>query len=289
MGKTGFKKAKGARKAFLIFNTLFMVFLCAAVIVPILKILSSALGNKGTYGLELLPRRIDLIPFERVLGMYRTKRAFLVSLGTTAAVTLIGLIISSISAYILMQRDMPGAKLFGYMLLVTLVFNVGFIPEYLAMKKLGLQYSYLPIVLPLCLNAANIFLLRNYFEQLPQSIMDAAEIDGCTPVDKFFMIVLPLSRAPLAVIGLFFASAAWNEYFRYILYSTSNTENLQYVIRDWTFPGCLGVSAPDWLRGLNYQSFICANVILGVLAAVVFVTFFMHFFKPPKDVELLEK
>ena len=119
--------------------------------------------------------------------------------------------------------------------------------------------------------------------------MDAAEIDGCTPADKFFMIVLPLSRAPLAVIGLFFASAAWNEYFRYILYSTSNTENLQYVIRDWTFPGCLGVSAPDWLRGLNYQSFICANVILGVLAAVVFVTFFMHFFKPPKDVELLEE
>ena len=194
MGKTGFKKAKGARKAFLIFNTLFMVFLCAAVIVPILKILSSALGNKGTYGLELLPRRIDLIPFERVLGMYRTKRAFLVSLGTTAAVTLIGLIISSISAYILMQRDMPGAKLFGYMLLVTLVFNVGFIPEYLAMKKLGLQYSYLPIVL-----------LTSVMTERGSSV---AKFQPCTPMDttdaimsllpSLYVTVLPALRSGIS-------------------------------------------------------------------------------------------
>ena len=83
------------------------------------------------------------------------------------------------------------------------------------------------------MNVYNLVLMRSFFEQLPESLFEAAEIDGCTPMGIFYKIVLPLSKAALASIGLFFAVAAWSEYFHYVIYITSTDKyNFQYKLRD---------------------------------------------------------
>ncbi len=231
------------RSWFVLFNTLFFVFLMAAMIIPIFKIFCDSMVNETVYGLKLIPKGFDpntgkevwfnTIAYKRIVtdpGLYKP---FLISIYTTLMTTFLGLLISTLGAYVLIQKDMPGVKLFSYMLLFTMIFNGGLIPTFLVMKNIGLLDSLWAVMLPMSMNVYNLVLMRSFFEGIPVSLFEAAEIDGCTPMGIFVKIVLPLSKAALASIGLFFAVAAWSEYFHYVIYIKSSSKyNFQYKLRD---------------------------------------------------------
>lgn len=224
---------RGWRAVFVIFNTLFFIAMMVAMIVPILKILCDSLQNKTVYGLQLIPDEFNLIAYKYIFSADSLSRPLVISIITTLATTFLGLLISTIGAYILIQRDMPGVKFFGYMLMFTMIFNGGLIPTFLVMKKIKLLDTLWAVILPMSLNVYNLVLMRSFFEGLPTSLFEAAEIDGCTPIGTFIKIVLPLSKAALASIGLFFAVAAWSEYFHYVMYiSDTSLYNFQYKLRD---------------------------------------------------------
>ncbi len=231
------------RSWFVLFNTLFFVFLMAAMIIPIFKIFCDSMVNETVYGLKLIPKGFDpntgkevwfnTIAYKRIVtdpGLYKP---FLISIYTTLMTTFLGLLISTLGAYVLIQKDMPGVKIFSYMLLFTMIFNGGLIPTFLVMKNIGLLDSLWAVMLPMSMNVYNLVLMRSFFEGIPVSLFEAAEIDGCTPMGIFVKIVLPLSKAALASIGLFFAVAAWSEYFHYVIYIKSSSKyNFQYKLRD---------------------------------------------------------
>lgn len=224
---------RGWRAVFVIFNTLFFIAMMVAMIVPILKILCDSLQNKTVYGLQLIPDEFNLIAYKYIFSAESLSKPLVISIITTLATTFLGLLISTIGAYILIQRDMPGVKFFGYMLMFTMIFNGGLIPTFLVMKKIKLLDTLWAVILPMSLNVYNLVLMRSFFEGLPTSLFEAAEIDGCTPIGTFIKIVLPLSKAALASIGLFFAVAAWSEYFHYVMYiSDTSLYNFQYKLRD---------------------------------------------------------
>ncbi|MBQ9518877.1 MAG: carbohydrate ABC transporter permease [Firmicutes bacterium] len=261
-----------SQKLFGIFNLLFLGFLCAAVLVPLLKTLSESLVNHTVYGIRMFDELPDFIAY-KALALNCFKSELWVSLATTFATAFLGVFISSIAAYILIRRDMPGVKIFKWLLLITLIFDAGFIPRFLVIKKLGLLNSLWAIILPMSINAGNIFLLKTYFEQLPKTLFEAAEIDGCGPMKTFFMIALPLARGPLAVIGLFFATAAWNEYFSYILYISDTAKyNMQYAVRD-IFTARTDVSDVF----VNLKTLQCAKIVACILPALVVCPLFLHF------------
>ncbi len=231
------------RSWFVVFNTLFFIFLMAAMIIPIFKIFCDSMVNETVYGLKLIPKGFDpntgkevwfnTIAYKRIVtdpGLYKP---FLISIYTTIMTTFLGLLISTLGAYVLIQKDMPGVKIFSYMLLFTMIFNGGLIPTFLVMKNIGLLDSLWAVMLPMSMNVYNLVLMRSFFEGIPTSLFEAAEIDGCTPMGIFVKIVLPLSKAALASIGLFFAVAAWSEYFHYVIYIKSSSKyNFQYKLRD---------------------------------------------------------
>ncbi len=228
-----FRKGYRARAVFVILNAIFFIFMMVCMIVPIIKILSDSLMNHTVYGLKLIPDEINFIAYGRIFSQESLRRPLVISVYTTLMTTFIGLLISTIGAYILIQREMPGVKLFGYMLMFTMIFNGGLIPTFLVMKTIGLLDSLWAVIIPISLNVSNLVLMRSFFEGLPKSLFEAAEIDGCTPIGIFFKIVLPLSKAALASIGLFFAVAAWSEYFHYVMYiSDTSKYNFQYKLRD---------------------------------------------------------
>ena len=96
---------------------------------------------------------------------------------------------------------MPGRKLLANFLLFTMIFNGGMIPTYLVMKTLGLTNTLWVVILLPAINVYNLVLMRNFFEGIPASLFESAEIDGCSPMGTFFKIVLPLSKAALTAIG----------------------------------------------------------------------------------------
>ena len=231
------------RSWFVVFNTLFFIFLMLAMIVPIVKIFCDSMVNETVYGLKLLPMTVDketgkqiwfnTIAYKRIITDPALYWPFVISVYTTLMTTFLGLLISTLGAYVLLQKDMPGVKIFSYMLLFTMIFNGGLIPTFLVMKNLGLLDSLWAVMLPMSMNVYNLVLMRSFFEGIPYSLFEAAEIDGCTPMGIFIKIVLPLSKAALASIGLFFAVAAWSEYFHYVMYfKSANKYNFQYKLRD---------------------------------------------------------
>lgn len=281
--KTG-KNKNLSERLFVLFNTLFIIFLSVCVLVPLIKTLSISLTNTYQYMMSLnFFKEIDIRTYKFLMGLgsfeefVDFRSALIVSLFTTFMTAVIGLFVSCIGAYILTQKEMPGAKILGRLMLFAAVFNGGIIPRFLVMHRLGLINSLWVVILPMCFNFASILFLKVYFESLPKDMLDAAEMDGCSPVGKFFKIVLPLSKAPLSAVGLFFAAAAWNEYIGYVLYiSDVSKRNLQYLLREWFF-SFDGINRTASWYNVNPAAAGAANVVIliipAILASIVTVNF----------------
>ncbi len=274
-----------ARSWFVLFNTIFFILLMAIMIIPIYKIFCDSMVNQTVYGLNLLPRGLDpetgktawfnVIAYKRIITDPALYHPFWVSVYTTLLTTFLGLLISTLGAYVLIQRDMPGVKLFGYLLLFTMIFNGGLIPTFLVMKRVGLLDSIWAVIVPTSMNVYNLVLMRSFFEGIPASLFEAAEIDGCTPMGIFIKIVLPLSKAALASIGLFFAVAAWSEYFHYVIYiKSSDKYNFQYKLRD------LFQDKQDASEGtkINVNTLKSAAVIVSVVPFMFIYPFCQKYF-----------
>ena len=273
--KFSFQKGYRARAVFVILNTIFFIFMMICMIVPIIKILSDSLMNHTVYGMQLIPDEFNPIAYSYIFTRDSLRRPLVISIYTTLMTTILGLLISTIGAYILIQREMPGVKVFGYMLMFTMIFNGGLIPTFLVMKKLKLLNTLWAVILPMALNVSNLVLMRSFFEGLPTSLFEAAEIDGCTPIGTFIKIVLPLSKAALASIGLFFAVAAWSEYFHYVMYiSDTSKYNFQYKLRD------LFADKQEAMEGIqiNLKTLQSAAIIVSIVPFMFIYPFCQKYF-----------
>lgn len=273
--KFSFRKGYRARAVFVIFNSLFFIALMVCMVVPIIKILADSLMNHTVYGLQLIPDEFNPIGYQYILTRDSLRTPFLISVYTTAMTTFVGLAVSTIGAYILIQREMPGVKAFGYLLMFTMIFNGGLIPTFLVIKKVGLLDSLWAVILTGALNVYNLVLMRSFFEQLPESLFEAAEIDGCTPFGIFIKIALPLSKAALASIGLFFAVAAWSEYFHYVIYIKDTTKyNFQYKLRD------LFADKQESMEGMqiNLKTLQSSGIIVSIVPFMFIYPFCQKYF-----------
>ena len=199
----------------------------------------------------------------------------MISVGTTLVGTFLGLALSTLGAYVLIQWDMPGRTFFANFLLFTMIFSGGMIPTYLVMKNLGLTNNLLGVVLLPAINIYNLVLMRNFFEGIPQSLFEAATLDGCTPMATFIKVVLPLSKAALASIGLMFAVAYWNDYTNYKLYITdSSLYNFQMKLRSIM----MGSDLPQANGGATENTVKSAAIIIAILPFMILYPFLQKYF-----------
>lgn len=267
-----------SRKIFLAADSLLLFFLAAAVIIPVIKIFGTSLCTYpaalwGTGFFKDVSARV----YKALLELSGCRYAILTSVITTFAVTVIGLYVSSTCAYITARRNIPGAKFLTWMIVLTVVFDAGIIPKFMVMKELGLLDSLWAVILPLSVNVFNIMLLREYFRGLPESLYEAAELDGCSPLKTYFSILLPMMKAPLAAVGLFFSSAAWNEYIGYWLYIDDMRKyNMQLYLK-WT----LFERMYFWEERAAYpRAYQAAMIILILLPTLLMMPLFMKFCVP---------
>lgn len=225
-------KKKKKVKAFPIVNAIIFIIISLIILIPMWKVVVDSLDAAAGYGMRLWPNNFSLGGYRLIVTRQSLYKPFLISCLVTVVGCVMGLLLSTLGAYVLIQWQMPGRNLFGYMLLFTMLFNGGMIPTYLVMNQLKLLNTLWAVLLPLSINVYNLVLMRNFFEGIPQSLFEAAEIDGCSPIGIFIRIVLPLSKAALASIGLMFAVTFWNDYTNFKLYVTKNSlYNFQMKLR----------------------------------------------------------
>lgn len=262
-------------RLFNVINGILFILISIIMLIPIYKVLVDSFDLSSAYGMRLWPKQFGLAGYASVLSNPTLYRPLLISVGTTLVGTFLGLALSTLGAYVLIQWDMPGRTFFANFLLFTMIFNGGMIPTYLVMKNLGLTNNLLGVVLLPAINIYNLVLMRNFFEGIPQSLFEAATLDGCTPMATFIKVVLPLSKAALASIGLMFAVAYWNDYTNYKLYiNDSSLYNFQMKLRSIM----MGSDLPQANGGATENTVKSAAIIIAILPFMILYPFLQKYF-----------
>ncbi|RIQ16057.1 carbohydrate ABC transporter permease [Jiangella rhizosphaerae] len=228
-----------------------LLIACALVILPFLAVVSTSLADQQQVteagGYVLWPDRPNLDAYRAILSGGVVTRALMVSIGITVVGTALSLTCVTLLAYSLSR---PGSFLQKPVLLTvlfTLFFTPGMIPMYLTVRQLGLLDSYWSLILPTMVGAFQVIIMRAFFQEIPGELIDAARIDGANELQILTRVVLPLSKAVIAVIGLFNAVAYWNAFFNAVLYINDTAKwPLQLVLRTYVVDNAaLGVDTAD--------------------------------------------
>jgi len=256
-------------------NGILFVIICGVILVPIWKVLVDSFDLTTGYGMKLWPDHFGLDGYITVLTNPSLVTPLMNSVITTVSGTVLGLLLSTLGAYVLIQFDMPGRGLFAGILMFTMIFSGGMIPSYIVMRNLGLTNTLWVVILMPAINVYNLVLMRNFFEGIPTSLFESATLDGCTPMQIFYKIVLPLSKAALASIGLMFAVAYWNDYTNYKLYITkADLYNFQMKLRSMM----MGSNLPTATGSATENTVQNAAVIVAILPFMILYPFLQKYF-----------
>lgn len=269
-----YKPKKRKLKPFEIINGIVFIIISLIIIVPIWKVFVDSLDAKTSYGLNFLPQTFSLIGYKVIITTESLYRPFVISVVTTICGTALGLLLSTLGAYVLIQYEMPLRNLFANLLLFTMLFSGGMIPTFLVYKQLHIVNTLWAVIIPLSINVYNLVLMRNFFDGIPKGLFEAAAIDGCSPMRIFIQIVLPLSKAALASIGLMFAVGFWNDYTNYKLYITdSRLYNFQMKLRAMM----LGSDLPT-ASGVSENTLKNAAIMVAIIPFMIIYPFCQQYF-----------
>ncbi len=206
------------------------------IIIPVVHTIAKAfsVGNAEVAGrVFLLPIDPQLTTFQAILEETSFIRALCNSIYVTVVGTLLSLIVSTLFAYALSSKYLKGKKIFIMMCIVCMVFKGGMVPTYMVISGLGLINSFWSLILPSCMNIFNMLVIRNYFDGLPESVIESASIDGASDFRTLISIVLPMSVPCIATVGLLYGVSFWNSYIAPSLYITDASKiTLQILTRD---------------------------------------------------------
>lgn len=208
------------------------------MVYPFLYVIIQSLAPDRSSRSSLLPD-LSLEAYSSVLSGGIVLRALAVSVGVTVIGTLLSVTLTILLAYGLMNtREVPGGRVILYLVLFTMLFGAGIIPNYLLVKQLGLLDTYASLILPGAISAFNMVVVRNFFMNIPREILDCARIDGASEWRILSMIVVPLSKGVIAVIALFYGVAYWNDFFNAMIYLNDATKwPVQLVLNQYILQG----------------------------------------------------
>jgi len=194
-------------------NTFIIVILVLACLLPFLHILAVSLSDSGPImsgKVTFYPLELTFEAYTRVFTDVLMLKSLWFTIILTVSFTLLAMIMTTMAAYTL-SNNLKGKKLFMFIIVFTMFFSGGLIPDYLLMKDLKLLDSFWVLVLPGLVSPFNMIIMINFFKStIPDGLLEAAEIDGCSDFGKLFKVVLPLSAPVLATLSLFYAVGRWN-------------------------------------------------------------------------------
>ena len=219
-------------KVFYLINDFLMLLAALIVLYPLIYILSSAFSSPTAVSqgrVVLWPVDLSVRGFEEVFSHRAILTGFANSIYYTLVGTAVNVVMTVLAAYPLSRKSMPGRRIFLFLFTFTMLFNGGLIPSYMLTRKLALINTRSVMIIPTALNVFNVIICRTFFETtIPDEIVEAATIDGCSHTRFMVQMLVPLSKAIIAVMVLYYGLGHWNSYFQAFLYiSDKNKVPLQ--------------------------------------------------------------
>ncbi|MFB9276575.1 carbohydrate ABC transporter permease [Cohnella cellulosilytica] len=224
------------RKLFAAIGYASLTVLALLCVLPFLLVVSSSLTEESTIivdGYPFLPLDFSVEAYG-ILFKYPTQmiKAYVVTIGVTAVGTLLGLFLTSMTAYALSRKDFKWRNHFSFFFFFTTLFSGGLVPWYLLIVNyLHMKDTPLALVIPMVLNVFYIIVMKSFMSGIPEAIVESAKIDGAGDFLIYARLIIPLSKPALATIGLFLALAYWNDWYNALLFvSNENLMPLQYYL-----------------------------------------------------------
>ena len=229
------KRSYGERIGYAII-LIVMITYALTTLYPFWHVLMYSISDSGramTGGLFFLPRGVSLLSYRTVFQTHQIFVAYRNTILKTVVGTVLSLIITALTAFPLSIRRLRGRNAISMYIFFTMLFSGGMIPTFLVVQNLGMIDTFWALIIPGLMSAYNMFIMRNYFQQLPPELEESAYIDGATPPVVLAAIILPVSTPCLAAVAMFYAVGNWNSYLDCLLYTNSgDLQVLQIYLRN---------------------------------------------------------
>lgn len=231
-------KTSNGEKAFQVINNIFMFVLSLVMLYPVWHVLMASFSESsaiiGYGGVLLKPLGFSTNAYNLMMKNPMIVKGYLNTIFIVVAGTVLNLIFTSIAAYVLSRKDVYWQKYLMLFVVFTMYFSGGMIPTYLVFTKLYmLRDSYFALILPTLINTFNLVILKTAFASIPTSLEESAKLDGAGHWRILTTIILPLSKASLAVMVLYYAVEHWNSWFTASIYLNTRTKfPLQMILRE---------------------------------------------------------
>jgi len=264
------------------------------MIVPLLNILARSLSSPEASvtmgGLEIIPKDFSFINYRIVFNHPALMTALSNSIFVTVVGTAINIILTTTAAYVLTRPNLMFKRAIMVFLIFMMLFEPGLVPEYLVIQKLGLMGSKWSVILVTAVNVYYLIIMMRYFEDIPSSIFEAAELDGASHLRVLFSIVFPLAKAGIATITMFYAVLRWNEFFKASIYLIKAKDTLfQVVLRQFvvlgdtvSIVGQQNLFNYNDLARIDYTALKGATIIVAIIPVLLLYPIVLRYYA--KDV-----
>ncbi|MDR1218727.1 MAG: carbohydrate ABC transporter permease [Treponema sp.] len=270
---------------FYILLDILLVFVLVIVAIPMWSVITLSFKpndfiGSNLEGMFLPPWRWSTAAYKALLGNNGFLTSFLNSLKIFVFGVATALFLTVPLAYALSIKTLPGRKLLNILILMPYLFNVGIIPAYLVVTKLGLTNHLAAIFLPTAISTYNCLIMRGFFEGIPDELKESARIDGASEIRVLVSVVLPVSKPILLTIGLYYGVTFWNDFFHAMLYLNNNSlQPLPILLRNILMASGMNefveVSA---FGNANVQAIKAASVFMSAIPMIIAYPFIQKYF-----------
>lgn len=280
-------KEKLSDKVFNIINVSVMILIIIVTLYPVIYLISKSLSSVEYVKagmVYLLPRGFSLSAYKEVFS----NELFLTSYRNTIVYTFLGTVINlamtTSMAYCLSRRNLVFRKTITLLVVFTMFFGGGMIPNFLLIKWLGLYDTIWALVLPGAISTYNMIIVRTYMQGIPEEIVESVRIDGANDIQIFVRIILPLSVPVIATIGLFYAVGHWNSYFNAMLYLDEKQKYpLQLILKEMIVEQDMQGMSSNAFDVVNEQPpssemLVSASIVMSLIPVLIAYPFVQKFF-----------
>ena len=281
-------------KKFQIFSHGVLIVFSLLALMPMILMFTSSLTDNSELianGYTYFPKKWSVYAYEYIFSTGNSVvHAYGISLILTLLGTVLALTITTLLAYAISKKDMPGRKVITFLIVFSMLFNGGLVPTYIIYTNLlGIKNSFWALLVPgLLMNGFNVMLMKSYFvSSIPEEILDAAYIDGASETRTFLSVVIPLSKPILATIALFAGIAYWNDWMNGYIYLTKRTDlysvqnllnrmmqNIQFLSQSSSNVQNANVG----LSAIPMASVRMAMAVVGILPIIIIYPFVQKYF-----------
>lgn len=264
-----------------------VAFAAAITLYPFIYVLSNSFSAPSEVikrTIILLPRRVTLSNYQELLKENEVWIAYYNTIWYTIVGTVVNIVLTTMGAYALSVRRFFLRKQISLLIVITMFIAGGIIPLYIIVNSLHLYDTRWSLIFPTAINAYNLIVARSFFESIPDAMAESAYVDGANDISVLIRIIVPVSKAILAVLIIFYAVGHWNEYFNAIIYiSNRSLKPIQVYLRDILIVNTFNAQTETAIgneRALQFEAFKFSCIIIMVLPITIIYPFFQkHFVK----------